>query len=203
MLEGLDAIDWASLTHAHGPATDVPERLRSLLSEDPEVRTEAIAGLHETIWHQGTVYPASAAAVPLLYELLLHPDVQDKGGIVNLLACIADGRGHLEVHARDDDGERAGRSMLGKRGRSLEDALAQEAAETGSVRRAVSAGLRHLRPYLSEAEPDLRCNVASALGNYPEHASWSLPAIDAALLSEPDEHVRRALAGSKASLTNG
>jgi hypothetical protein len=32
MLEGLDTIDW-SLTHAHGPATDVPGLLRPLLSE--------------------------------------------------------------------------------------------------------------------------------------------------------------------------
>src|SRR3954447_21021818 len=100
MLEGLDEIDWASLTHAHGVATDLPERLRSLLSEDPEVRMEAIAHLLGTIWHQGTVYPASAAAVPFLFELLGHPDVRDKGGIVNLLGCIADGRGYLEVHSR-------------------------------------------------------------------------------------------------------
>src|SRR3954468_6028237 len=203
MLEGLDTIDWASLTHAHGPATDLPGLLRSLLSADPEVRIEAIAHLVETIWHQGTVYPASAAAVPFLYELLTHPDVPDKGGIVNLLGCIADGRGYLEVHARDDYGERAWRGILGKQGRTLEDALAQESAEIDSVRRAVSAGLRHLLPYLSDAEPDLRWPVAAALGNYPEHAPWLLPAIDAALASEPDEHIRQALAKSRAGLTNG
>jgi len=202
-LEGLDTIDWASLTHAHGEATDLPELLRSLLSEDPEVRMEAIAHLLETIWHQGTVFPASAAAVPFLYELLSHPDVQDKGGIVCLLGAIADGRGYLEVHARDDYGERAWRRILGKQGRSLEEALAQEAAEIDSVRRAVSAGLRHLLPYLSDAESELRWDVATALGNYPEHASWSVPAIDAALASNLDEHVRQALATSKARLTNG
>ena len=79
MLEGLDAIDWSSLTHAHGPATDVPELLRSLLSEDPDVRLQALAELVEKIWHQGTVYPASAAAIPFLFELLTHPDVHDPG----------------------------------------------------------------------------------------------------------------------------
>ena len=84
-----------------------------------------------------------------------HPDVPDKGGIVNLLGCIADGRGSLEVHATGDYGERAWRSILGKQGRTLEDALAKEAAEIDSVHRAVSAGLRHLLPYLSDAEPDL------------------------------------------------
>lgn len=51
MLEGLDTIDWASLTHGHGPATDVPGLLRSLLSEDRNVPLEAFAHLFETIWH--------------------------------------------------------------------------------------------------------------------------------------------------------
>ena len=39
MLEGLDTINWASLTHAHGAATNVPGLLRSLLSENAEAHT--------------------------------------------------------------------------------------------------------------------------------------------------------------------
>src|SRR5207237_10305385 len=39
MLEGLDAVEWASLTHAYGEAADVPGLIRELLSSDPEVRT--------------------------------------------------------------------------------------------------------------------------------------------------------------------
>jgi hypothetical protein len=44
--------------------------------------------------------------------------------------------------------------------------------------------------------------MAETLGNFPEHRSWSVPAIDAALASESDEHVRKVLAESKARLTN-
>ena len=56
MLEGLDTIDWSSLTHAHGPAAaDVPGLLRSLLSDGAGVRMQACAELHERVWHQGTV----------------------------------------------------------------------------------------------------------------------------------------------------
>ncbi len=80
MLEGLDVIDWSSLSHAHGPATDVPQLLRSLLSNDTDVRLEAGAELHERLWHQGTVYSASAAVVPFLFELLNRPDNCDDGG---------------------------------------------------------------------------------------------------------------------------
>jgi HEAT repeat protein len=201
MLADLNSVDWASLTHAYGEATDIPGLLRSLLSADPKVREEAIYELFGNIWHQGTVYPASAAAVPFLYELLTAPDVQDKPKIAHLLASIATGVGYLEVHAVGDFGEPTWRKILAKDGKSLEDELAREAAEINLVRRAASAGLQQLLPYLSDHEAEIRRSVAAALGNYPEHMAWSLPAIDAALVAETDEKVREALEESRARLT--
>jgi len=201
MLDGLDAVDWSSLTHAYGEATDVPGLLRALLSPDPKVREKTIYELFGNIWHQGTVYPASAAALPFLYELLVAPEVQDKSSIAHLIASIAEGVGYLEVHAVGDFGEPTWRKILGEQGKTLEGELAREAAEISAVHRAASAGLRHLLPYLSDPEPEVRRSVASALGNYPEHEVWSLPAIDAALASETDEYVREALANSKARRT--
>jgi hypothetical protein len=100
MLETLNTINWPSLTHAHGPATDLPDRLRALASADRDERLEALSHLVETIWHQGTVFPASAAAVPFLCELLHHPDVQDKGFVVALLGEIATGEGNLAYSLR-------------------------------------------------------------------------------------------------------
>src|SRR4051812_38388050 len=102
MLEGLDAIDWSILTHAHGPAADVPELLRSQLPQDPDVRLQACAELHETIWHQGTVYPASAAVIPFLVELLTYPGVHVLGWAASLLGCMATGEGWLEYGLRVD-----------------------------------------------------------------------------------------------------
>lgn len=61
--------------------------------------------------------------------------------------------------------------------------------------------MRHLLPYLSDRDTEIRASVANALGNYPEHAGWSLPAIDAAMGAESDEGVREALAKSRARLT--
>jgi hypothetical protein len=57
-----------------------------------------------------------------------------------------------------------------------------------------------LLPDLSDSEPEIRYSVAVALGNYPEHADWSLPALEAALASEADPEVRQALARSQAQL---
>lgn len=201
MLEGLDTIDWSALTHAHGSAADVPELLRSLLSEVPDVRLQACADLHETIWHQGTVYPASAAAIPFLFELLTQPGVHDPGWAASLLGCIANGEGWIQYGLRVD-GEPSLRRRLARQGRSLEEALGEERAMMEAIQRDVSSGLRHLLPYLSDRE-GLAPLVAQTLGNFPEHTSWLVPAINAALASESDEHVRKVLAESKASLTNG
>ena len=201
MLEGLDSVDWSSLTHAYGEATDVPGLLRAFLSTDPKVREKTVYELFGNIWHQGTVYPASAAAVPFLYELLAAPEVQDKSNIAHLLASIAEGVGYLEVHAVGDFGEPTWRKILGEQGKTLEGELAREAAEISEVRQSASAGLRHLLPYLRDPEPEIRRSVASALGNYPEHVAWSLSAIDAALASETDEEVLETLVESKARRT--
>lgn len=201
MLEGLDTINWSSLTHAHGAATNVPGLLRSLLSDNAEVRMGAVSDLHEHIWHQGTVYSASAAAVPFLYELLAHSDVQDKDGVVSLLGSIATGEGALAYEIRAV-GEEMCRRLLGQRGTSLEVELEKEAAWMDALHRAVSAGLRNLLPYLSNTE-GLAAMVADVLGDYPEHSSWIVPEIDAALASESDEHVRQCLSESKVCLLTG
>jgi hypothetical protein len=215
MLEDLDAIDWSSLTHAHGPATDVPQMLRSLLSEDADVWMQACAELHETIWYQGTVFPASATAIPFLLELLTHADLLDPGCpdpgnpsgyrvspagcAVSLLCCIATGVGYIGYVLRVD-GEESLRRRLAKSGRSAEEALEQERDMMEAIQRGISAGLRQLLPYMGDPAPDLRASVAEALGNFPEHTSWLLPAIDAAVAAESDPHVRQVLAESKARL---
>ena len=191
MLDGLDAIDWGSLSHAYGEASDVPQIIRSLLS--PAVSEDAAYELYGNIWHQGTVYPATAAVVPFLYEILAAPEVTGRSGIAHLLACIAAGRGYLEVHAVSPFGEKAWREILAKRGESLEEAMAREAAVTVSVRRAASLGLPALVPFLRDDEPEIRRAVASALGEYPEYATLSLPALTASAEREVDEEARDAI----------
>jgi len=196
MLERLGAVDWDQLTHAYGEAVDVPGLLRSLLAPTEEEREQAVYELFGNIWHQGTVYPATAAAVPFLYELLRNPAVPGRPAIAHLLSCIADGRGYLQIHAAGDDGERTWRKILGDEGKRLEDELEREGAVVSSVRRAVSEGLAALVPYIGDPEPEIRRSVAVALGNYPEHAALTLPALEAAAATEIDEEVQEALCES-------
>ncbi|MFE5535794.1 hypothetical protein [Streptomyces sp. NPDC056492] len=65
-LDGLDARPWSSLSHAYGSAEDVPDLLRALAGADVDAADEALSELYESVLHQGTVYAASAEAVPFL-----------------------------------------------------------------------------------------------------------------------------------------
>ena len=90
-LEGLDAVGWAGLTHAYGPATDVPLLLRELRAADPERREKAVWELYGTIFHQGSRYEATAPAVPFLLALAADPGTPDRVEIVRMIAALAIG----------------------------------------------------------------------------------------------------------------
>ncbi|MDH6575980.1 hypothetical protein [Kitasatospora sp. MAP5-34] len=85
----LDRVQWHALTHAYGSAEDVPELIRALYRTTEEEADEAIYELYGNIHHQGTVYPASAPAVPFLAHAALHaPGKRDE--LLMLLATLAD-----------------------------------------------------------------------------------------------------------------
>src|SRR5438552_81973 len=89
-LAALDAIDWNRTKHAFGPATDVPNLIRSLASPDGDVRRGAWTALYGNLYHQGIVYPATAAAAPFFVKLLEGDDVEDKSEILRYLAVIGE-----------------------------------------------------------------------------------------------------------------
>lgn len=124
-----------------------------------------------------------------------------KSDIAYLLSSIADDCGYLEVHAVGDFGEPTWRSILSKEGKTLEAELEREAAEVQSVKRAVSAGLLYLVPYLQDDVPEIRRFVAVALDNHPEHAVSTVPALQSAIASEADDDVRKTLRASVERLT--
>ncbi len=69
VLAGLDEIGWAGLSHAYGPAGDVPGLLRALAAGSPADREHALHALYGTIFHQGSRHEATAPAVPFLAGL--------------------------------------------------------------------------------------------------------------------------------------
>ncbi len=89
LLEGLDDVEWDTLEHAYGEASDVPEQIRNLASNDQKVRDQALWDLNGNILHQGTRYEASAYAVPFIFEILKEPGAGDKVKLIEFLVNLA------------------------------------------------------------------------------------------------------------------
>ena len=89
-IDGLDKIQWDELNHAYGSASDVPKDIRRLAASEPQVREQALWELSGSIYHQGTIYSATAAAVPFLLRVALHPQMLGRVEICGLLSVVAE-----------------------------------------------------------------------------------------------------------------
>lgn len=170
MLAGLDAIPWATLTHAYGSAEDVPGWLRAQATASPDLswKDMPLSKLFGSIWHQGTVYEATAYAVPFLIELAASPQVPRRAEILQLLAAIARGSSYRAVHgnlSREPD---------------FEERKAQELAWVAAAARAVGAGLETFL-VLAKEQGELRLAAAHVLAQLPEHAETVRPLLHALL----------------------
>ncbi len=92
MLDGLDTLDWSRVTHAYGPADDVPGHLRDLADADHDVRQRARWCLYDTIIHRGARTDASVPAIPFLLELAGSPEVADRAELLHLVAHLVAGQ---------------------------------------------------------------------------------------------------------------
>lgn len=161
MLEGLDAIDWSAYTHAYGPADDVPALLRELASEDPGVRDDALWALHGNIWHQGTVYAATAPAVPFLIELAGRAGQGDRAEILLLLARIAAGASYLQVHEELEEDH---------------PELEEEMSWVRAAHEAVGEGEAVYARLLGDEDPQVRLAALVVLSRFAARASEPLQA---------------------------
>lgn len=90
MLRGLDDPPWGALSHAYGPADDIPEVIRAVASADEDEADAAVDELFGSVFHQGTVYSAAVAALPFIAELAVAPKVHHRSLLVYLLGAMAD-----------------------------------------------------------------------------------------------------------------
>jgi hypothetical protein len=177
MLDELDSVDWPNLGHAYGPAVDVPKCLRGLLSADEDTRSESLDELYGNIWHQGTVYEATAYAVPFLVELLESPSTLSRASIAVLLGLIARGASYHAVHDP---------SQTVKVARELEWVRAARQAVRDQLERAIRL--------MSERDPELRLGVVHLLACFPEDSPRTRPVLRS-VLREVGETRGRAAVG--------
>jgi hypothetical protein len=208
VLNELDQVDWARLTHAYGAADDVPDQIRDLVSPDAERRQKALWELHGNIYHQGTIYEATAYAIPFLLEVLTAPECDEQPQLLSLLTSIvvgfdemwlpgglpvadhraaaAGGEAVLAAAPRpgDDDFDEDEADYEYVEGLSDEDRSRMFAHVWVRTYDAVRAGVPLFRELLN-SEPPVRCMAAYALAWFPEDAPESLRAL--ANVTEGDE----------------
>ncbi|MFJ8475971.1 hypothetical protein [Kitasatospora sp. NPDC094011] len=71
--EVLAQTPWSDLSHAMGPAADVPLKLTELLDTNQHRRTSALNFLHHVVHHQNTLYEATVPATMYVVGILSDP----------------------------------------------------------------------------------------------------------------------------------
>lgn len=199
MFEGLDRIDWGRLTHAYGPADDVPGRIRELASADAAVRKAGFENLHATICHQGSRYRASAPAVPFLFELLETPGAHDRARLVQLLEGLAIGYPdwHLPLGFDPDavfaEAEGLGGEAELERIRAAEPDEEEDDGDLALVAlwqrdayRAVLGRLGTIRALTGDADRAVRLHAVRALAWFPAAAAGSVGPVRDIARDHPD-----------------
>ncbi|PQO40077.1 HEAT repeat domain-containing protein [Blastopirellula marina] len=197
MLSGLDQVDWKSLSHAYGSAEDVPAQMCKLTSPDKAVWETAIYDFYGNIWHQGTVYEATAYAVPFLLELLAASSIACKTDILYLLKSLANGSSYLDVHQTLD---------WHRNERKTEEFQAQVREElkyVAAARRAVLEGVPLYLACLTEPDPAMRGAAAYVLGSCCERIAEIFPALRARISVETDSQTVSGVLIAMCHLHNG
>ncbi|MFD3164143.1 hypothetical protein [Herpetosiphon sp. NSE202] len=132
--EGLDRIDWAGLRHAYGEASDTPSLLRALIAPAEELRIEALDKLENSLVHQGSVYPASLAAIPFLIELVADQSYPQRVSILRLLTDIAQGHSWCDAH-------QSFMQLVGMNDAAFNEQLEQELLVVAQIKQAFQAQL--------------------------------------------------------------
>jgi tetratricopeptide (TPR) repeat protein len=175
LLAGIDGVGWRGLRHAYGPAEDVPDLLRLLLSDEADMRGDALRALYSNIWHQGTVYQASAYVVPFLLRMLADQRTPGRLSVLHLLSSLATGNSYLAVHHREDGTRTNWRKLLAEKGEDFDTALQAELGWVQAANNAVAEGIDLLFALLDDADAGIRQQALATIALLPGRADVSVP----------------------------
>jgi hypothetical protein len=162
ILAGIDDIDWSSLTHAYGRATDSPGQLRAAFDGD----AEAIEELEISLYHQGgCVYSAAAEAMPFLIGLGCEPAFAHRRLVLEILTSFASLLGELNEPWRSR-------------------------SEAESVRLSMGNALPRFIALLDDTDVLVRATVIDLLAAYSTGTGPIVDALRRRFAVETDRHLR-------------
>jgi hypothetical protein len=176
-LDSIDKVDWASVHHAFGIASDIPPLLQKLLSPQQEERQDAIETLDDLIHHQGTLYEAAVYVAPIFLEMLKYPEMPDKENIVASFALLAEDK-------------------------PPETYSANERPWAQSLKSIIEQNIDILYPYLQAKEPAVRWMIAYSIALFPQHRDVSLPFLEQAFNREEKKDVKDGIENAVIRLKN-
>ena len=161
----------------------MPALLRALADGEEEPLNELFCNIH----HQGTVYEATAYAVPFLIEVLDANEVR-RDGILALLRAIADGSSYHHVHRRFMPRSKQDTPEVQ---RKIDTELEWVRAARASVIAGTASYLRIIED--DDAEKDERVGAADVLSACTERADEVALVLARRLRSESESIVRGAI----------
>jgi hypothetical protein len=172
-LAGVDDIPWGSLQTAYGTASAVPATLSKLASRDRAIVRKAWNEVFEIgLFHQDTVYSATAAAAPYVARIAGSPHASRRPLLILLLAFFALGT----------------------------DEPYSPAGTAAAVRQAVRGSLQLVTGILDSTEPALVFAISELAAAMPFDLEASRPRVEAAFREASGKGTRWALAGAMAML---
>lgn len=189
----VESIDWKRLSHAYGPATNVPGLLRQLRDPSEEVREEAMMDLCNCINHQGSIYEATVPAVPCLFELAEDPSMPDRAAVLGILGGISEG---WNTRVRNQPTNPADWEI---RWRGTAERMIYERPYREAAHRAVEERLNLLTLCLRDADRKVRVGAAFVLATFLDRRVEAAKALLEWIDIEPDDWCR---AGAVFALTS-
>lgn len=194
MLEGLDTVDWSNLIHAYGDASDIPNDICELLSDAEDIREKALWRLFGNIYHQGTRYTATVAAIPFLTDAVLARRTPQTPKIIGLLAAIAEPTSAqlIEQQSTADDF----RSEMIAQEVALDTEVRAECAEFGfwptvesKVYDGVSEQVLRIWHLFEDADPAIPEAMTNLVRHFPHHWQNAFPHIKKLLEAAPSGEI--------------
>lgn len=159
MLEGLHEIDWANYRHAYGSASDIPDLIESLTSDNEEVCQNAAIRLdHSTHHNEPLSFPCVELVLPFLVELLESSSAQHKQYILQIVSSFARGCSEKYVYYPEEEWHRV-KEFQGMIGNDISLYLEFLKDENWKVKQEAAKILKIFPDMISELAPAIRTAI--------------------------------------------
>lgn len=189
VFERLEGVSWSELEDAGGAAHTVPQIVIGLLAQDEgddeEISDSVYGDLYWHLCHQGTIYSATAAALPFIIEIAAYENTPHRAALLSFVSnCCSASRSTLE-QARDEEWEvfLAAYEALVDNVDSLLKVLEQDdpvarcaatRAVSGAHDRAADVEKALLAMYERDDDPRVKSSALFALGRLATDSALSL-----------------------------